>query len=491
MVTQSRTQGPRATGPAARSLGPDAAPIGSVLLGPLVAAVVVAGAALVLVGISLARDVHWQPIAVLALLAFCAERLNVRVYGGARLSIAFVPIFAALILFGLSGIVLVAPFSTISAALQVKRPLHKTAFNAGALLISGGAALPVYNALEPGGGIDAWPTMLAPAALAAAVSFFVNSALVAVAISFSNKTSLIRTWTEHFGWLWPHYILLGLLGLATATAYTIMGIWGMAVFLGPALTTLFSFKQYVDRTTDSVLQTRQAHEELEEAHHATMNAMAQLGRAYEGTLRSLAAALDARDLETGGHSERVAELTLAVAAEMGLERDGDHWQSLERGALLHDVGKIAVPDHILRKPGRLTDDEWLTMREHPRAGFEIIQSIDFLRDAASLVLAHHESFDGSGYPAGLAGDSIPLGARIFAVADAFDAMTHDRPYRTGMTPAEALAEILGCSGTQFDPDVVSAFLAVYRRKFVQGRNSLPGLRRSVRQAILEAAGSNE
>jgi putative nucleotidyltransferase with HDIG domain len=270
-----------------------------------------------------------------------------------------------------------------------------------------------------------------------------------------------------------------------------MGLWGMAVFLSPALTILLSFKQYVDKTTGSVLRIREAHEHLEEAHHATTSAMAQLGRAYEGTLRSLAAALDARDSETGGHSERVAELTMAVAAEMGLDRAGDQWHNIERGALLHDVGKIAVPDQILRKPGSLTEEEWHTMRQHPRAGYEILQSIDFLGDAASLVLAHHESYDGSGYPAGLAGDEIPLGARIFAVADAFDAMTQDRPYRKGIQPVEALTEILRCSGTQFDPEVVSAFLAVYRRKFMQGRNALPRLRRNVREAILEAAGLDE
>lgn len=468
-----------------------AQPKANVLLAPLVVVVVAGGAALEILGIFRAGNLDWMPAVVLAALAFSAERVNVRIYGGARLSIAFVPIFAALILFGLAGIALVAPFSTLSTALQVKRPLHKTAFNAGALLISAAAALPLYDALRPAGGIDNWPAVMVPVTVAAAVSFFVNSALVAAAVSFSSRTNSIKTWTEHFGWLGPHYIVMGLLGLATATAYVLMGIWGMAVFLGPALTMLFSFKQYVDKTTGSVMQIRKAHAELEEAHHATTDAMAQLGRAYEGTLRSLAAALDARDSETGGHSERVAELTMAVATEMGLQQDSDEWRSLERGALLHDVGKIAVPDHILRKPERLSEDEWQSMREHPRAGFEILQSVDFLRDAASLVLAHHESFDGTGYPNGLMGEEIPLGARIFAVVDAFDAMTQDRPYRKGIVPSEALAEILECSGTQFDPEVVSAFLAVYRKKFVQGRNPLPKLRQTVRQAILEAAGLDE
>ncbi|MCH8813667.1 MAG: HD-GYP domain-containing protein [Chloroflexi bacterium] len=267
-----------------------------------------------------------------------------------------------------------------------------------------------------------------------------------------------------------------------------MGVWGIAVFLAPVLMTLLSFKQYVDKTTGNVLELRRTNKDLEQAHIETTQAMEQLGRAYEGTLRSLASALDARDTETGGHSARVAALTMAVAEEMGMVRDSDEWRTLERGALLHDVGKIAVPDHILRKPAALDPDEWDIMRKHPLAGFEILRSVEFLRDAADIVLAHHENFDGSGYPAGLAGESIPLGARIFAVGDAFDAMTQDRPYRKGRPTEEALAEILRCSGSQFDPQAVSAFLSVYRKKFVREDSSLPNLSESVKEAILEAAG---
>jgi putative nucleotidyltransferase with HDIG domain len=179
--------------------------------------------------------------------------------------------------------------------------------------------------------------------------------------------------------------------------------------------------------------------------------------------------LDARDRETRGHSERVADLALATAREMGISSESQAWQELRRAALLHDVGKIGVPDAILRKEGELSDKEWQSMRTHPAAGYEILRGVDFLDGASEIVHAHHERFDGQGYPRGLAGAEIPLGARIFSVADAFDAMTSDRPYRKAMAGPDALAEILRNSGTQFDPEVVSAFLGVYQKHFAPGQ----------------------
>jgi putative nucleotidyltransferase with HDIG domain len=230
--------------------------------------------------------------------------------------------------------------------------------------------------------------------------------------------------------------------------------------------------------------------------------MDRLRNAYDGTLRALSAALDARDSETGGHSERVADLTLAIAAEMGFVEDTDEYRNLSWGALLHDVGKIAVPDNILRKPGALTSDEWETMRRHPAAGYEILLKIDFLKTASQIVMSHHERYDGGGYPRGLAGEEIPLGARIFTIADAFDAMTSDRTYRGAMPAEEALAEVLRNSGTQFDPAAVRAFLSVYRQRFVGtvhhshlAKAADPGghreLSASLKQAIAEAAGLDD
>ena len=187
-------------------------------------------------------------------------------------------------------------------------------------------------------------------------------------------------------------------------------------------------------------------------------ALAETERTYDATLAALSSALDVRDTETEGHARRVVRY-MELIAEVLKVPVAQH-ATLWRGALLHDIGKIGVPDHILRKPGPLTENEWHTMKTHPDLGAKIIANVPFLEEVAVIIRAHHERWDGNGYPEGTAGGLIPLGARIFAVADSFDAMTSDRPYRRGRHLDEALAEIQRCSGTQFDPQVVDAFLAV-------------------------------
>ena len=187
----------------------------------------------------------------------------------------------------------------------------------------------------------------------------------------------------------------------------------------------------------------------------------ELNRTYSETLRALVSALDTRDSETGGHSERVTLIALSIAHQMRL--DDKIIQQIHWGALLHDVGKIGVPDQILRKQGPLTDEEWKIMRTHPVIGFEMLKDIPFLHPVLDVVLYHHERFDGSGYPSGLIGENIPLSARIFSVADSYDAMTNDRPYRKAFSGEEAVAEIQRCVNRQFDPDVVEAFIIAFEK----------------------------
>jgi putative nucleotidyltransferase with HDIG domain len=186
--------------------------------------------------------------------------------------------------------------------------------------------------------------------------------------------------------------------------------------------------------------------------------MQDLERSYDITLEATGDALDLRDQETEGHSRRVTAYTIALAQAMGLE--SDELRTIARGAFLHDIGKIATPDHILLKPGKLSDEEMRIMKQHCERGYEMVRKIPFLRDAAEIVYAHQERFDGTGYPRGLRGEAIPLGARIFAIADALDAMTSDRPYRKGTTFAAAAAEIVECAGKQFDPQIVEVFIAM-------------------------------
>jgi len=210
----------------------------------------------------------------------------------------------------------------------------------------------------------------------------------------------------------------------------------------------------------TLLENHSYQQELERAvqgrtellHHA----MEELEHSYDVTLEALGDALDLRDSETEGHSKRVTAYTIMLARAM--EISPAKIKVIARGAFLHDIGKMAIPDDILRKPRSLSAKEMTVMRDHCTLGYHILRKIPFLNEAAEIVFTHHEHHDGTGYPGGLSGSGIPIGSRIFAVADAFDAITSDRPYRKARSIDVARKEVLRCSGTQFDPEVVEVFL---------------------------------
>ena len=197
---------------------------------------------------------------------------------------------------------------------------------------------------------------------------------------------------------------------------------------------------------------------------------AELEQSYDDTLEALGSALDLKDAETEGHCQRVTAFCISIAKTMPVPNP--YLPILARAAFLHDIGKMAIPDGILRKPGPLTDDEKQIMRKHCEIGYNMLIRIPFLRDAAEIVLAHQEFFDGSGYPRGLKGEQIPLGARIFTIADSLDAMISDRPYRKALPLSHAREEIRRCSGTQFDPQVVEVFLSIPEEHWLELRQNL-------------------
>ncbi len=205
-------------------------------------------------------------------------------------------------------------------------------------------------------------------------------------------------------------------------------------------------------------------EELVEIRTTELDrALDSLQDAYRATLKSLVAALETRDAETHGHSERVVNYSLCLGRELGL--GNEQMRELEFGSLLHDIGKLGVPDAILRKPSSLDEDEWARMHEHPVLGQQILRGIEFLNGALTVVGQHHEKWDGTGYPCGLRDEGIDIKARIFSVADAFDAITSDRVYRAGRPFAVALGELIEYAGSQFDPQVVAAFQRVPREEW--------------------------
>lgn len=243
----------------------------------------------------------------------------------------------------------------------------------------------------------------------------------------------------------------------------------------------------IERTLEKrrLIEDNRAHQEhLEEL---VAERTQQLKDSYESTLQALVTALDFRDNETQGHSSRVVEYAVQVAEVMQVA-DLD-MTTIRWGAILHDVGKIGVPDQVLLKPDKLDSDEWELMRQHPEMGYRMLQHIAFLQPALDIVFSHQERYDGTGYPRGLKGEEIPLGARIFAVVDTFDAMTSNRPYRAALTIQDARDEILEFAGTQFDPKVAEAFLSIDADNWRQIRKRVHEETLALEERVRRAMGS--
>jgi len=242
-------------------------------------------------------------------------------------------------------------------------------------------------------------------------------------------------------------------------------------------------REHLMATVQRALEHRQALQEsrtyqqnLEQVVRARTEmlrqAMEDLEHSYDVTLEALGDALDLKDSETEGHSKRVTAYTIALARAMGITPA--EIKVIARGAFLHDIGKMAIPDYILRKPGKLTPEEQSIMREHCARGYQMLRKIPFLAEAAEIVFTHQEHYDGSGYPSALKSTTIPVGARIFAVADTLDAITSDRPYRQARTFDAAREEIIRCSGTQFDPAVVEVYLKIPNELWLELRSEITG-----------------
>ena len=395
---------------------------------------------------------------VLAVLAMAFGRTRIAIYGDTTISIAVVGDVAIALLFGPAGAAIISPLVTLST--NSGGAWYKRLFNVGSDILVNVATASVAWALM-GGHLrtDAWVVPIT--CLAVIVYYVLNASLVTLAVGLATRTSILAVWREKFEWLVPHYVVFGLLGLAVAVAYDGLGFAGLLAFIAPPLMMRFSLKQYLDKTTQNVEELKKRNRELQKANRDILGMAEQLRDTYDGTLEALVSALDARDRETKGHSIRVAKYMMEVAFHMGIEPGTEDWIDMQRGGLLHDIGKIGVSDSILHKPDKLTEDEWSDMRRHPKIGYDMIRDIGFLSGAAKIVLEHHERFDGKGYPRGLAADEILLGARIFVLADTFDAMTSDRPYRKALTVEASREEIIRCSGTQFDPRCVQAFLLAW------------------------------
>ncbi len=402
-------------------------------------------------------------LAAIVILSAVSERLAVRAYTDGWVSISFVGTVLGAVIFGPPGAILVATGNTLTGYLFTDRARRKLVFNFGQMNVAAlAAALPTLTPFFADHSQNA-AVLTAAGGIGGALNMTVSSVAVSAVMALTGSgKSLIDNYRSNFAWLLPHQVGLGLVAGALAVFYVHLGVAGVLVFAVPMVLSRYSFKQLLDKTRDNVARLERSNEQLQGAFIEIKDISQQLGEAYSGTLESLVAALDMRDQETRGHSSRVATHSIELARLLGIANEAVLGM-LYRGALMHDGGKIGVPDAILRKPAALTEEEWVFMRRHPAMGYRILAQVPYLRPAARIVLAHHERWDGAGYPRRLKGEDIPIGARIFALSDTYDAIISDRPYRKSQTPEAAFAEILRCSGDQFDPKVVEAFEALFPR----------------------------
>ncbi len=412
---------------------------------------------------------------LLIALNMASERWPISVYGDTYISVGLIFTMAIIITFGAPGAVILAPLEAAAGRLSHRKLDARIATNAALFLIVYTVAAMAYGAFAPVGPDEVSLGMVAGAASATGVIFALTAVLLAAGRALRGN-SLSSFWENH-RWLVPHFLGLGVIGLSLAAAYVALGLAGVIAFLTPAVIMRLAIKQYVDKTADNVERLEKQNAALQTANVEISRVSDELRQSYDGTLEALVNALDARDQETKGHSLRVSRYMMDIAGALGVEEGSTDWIDMQRGSLLHDVGKIGVSDTILLKPGKLDDDEWTLMRRHPEIGYGMLREVKFLQGAAEIILAHHERWDGNGYPRGLKADGIPVGARIFNVVDTFDSMTSDRPYRKAETTQEAMDEILRFRGSQFDPIVVEAFLDIYEtwvkereRMHAAGRN---------------------
>ncbi len=342
----------------------------------------------------------------------------------------------AVYLLGVSAAVVSPLASTVTTIWKKREFSIKTLFNAAMGVVMYASAYGVFHVLERASRGSVWLLVLA-GAVGGCTAWIVNYFLLGSVIAAEQglERFRLRAFLGNMLPLSPYYLGYGLTGVGVLAASFHIGELA-------ALITLAAPVAIVQTSTNRWVREQQAR--IEEAQSG-----------FNATLISLSKAIDLRDKDTEGHCRRVVDYSLLMGRN--LKFTDEDLVRLTHGALLHDIGKIGVSDTILLKPGPLTDEEWAVMRTHPELGFMMVVDVRQLERAREIILNHHERFDGKGYPRGLSGEAIPLPARVFSIADSFDAMVSDRPYRQGMSLQEARSEVRRCSGTQFDPICVAAF----------------------------------
>jgi diguanylate cyclase (GGDEF)-like protein/putative nucleotidyltransferase with HDIG domain len=366
--------------------------------------------------------------------------------GGSTMSVSYAVDFAALLLLGPHETMLVATTSAWSQCTfrsHPANPLHRTLFSMACLTITIQLTGRAHELL---GGIAGQLTTRdigGPLVGAATTYFLVNTIMIAAAIALSTRQSVGRVWHDNFLWSAPSYFVGAGVSAVAAAVIDHSGYWLLPLTAAPLYLTYRTYKVYLGRIEDEQRHVQQ----MSDLHLATIEALAR--------------AIDAKDQLSQGHIRRVQLYAAGLARALGMRENEIH--GVKTAALLHDIGKLAIPEHILSKPGPLSEEEFQKIREHPKVGADIIAAVPFPYPVAPLILSHHERWDGKGYPSGLRGEEIPMGARVLAVVDYFDALMSERPYHKAMSADSALLLLQQEAAQALDPTIVEKFLEIYPR----------------------------
>ncbi len=408
----------------------------------------VIAAAAVVVAVCLPQSqVDRQPLLFVSLLTLASMTAAFKVTlpittAGSTMSVSYAVAFVSLLVLGPHATAVVAGASAVSQCLLNRRednPLHRTLFSVASLVLTvegAGLALRLVGSGQPA---STDPTIGLGRLVAAATTYFVlNTGLVATAIALSTREPVMSTWHKNFLWSAPSYFIGAATAAVAAALVTNAGYWIAPLGFAPVYLTYRTYKVYLGRIHD---QQRHA-QQTSDLHLATIEALAR--------------AIDAKDQHTQTHIRRVQLYAARMAQALDLSTA--EIQAVKTAALLHDIGKLAVPEHILSKPGPLTQEEFQKIRIHPQVGAEIIATVPFPYPVAPIILCHHERWDGKGYPNGLRGEQIPVGARILTVVDYFDAVTTERPYHKALSHDGAIGLLRHEAGRALDPSLVSIFI---------------------------------
>jgi putative nucleotidyltransferase with HDIG domain len=367
----------------------------------------------------------------------------------ASISISETFVFAAVLLYGPPAGALVVALDGLVISFWISRRRqepYRALFNMSAPSVSAWAAAELFfwlSGIKPLATEAAPIDRILPSLITCAVTYFsLNSWLIAFAIAVERRLSPVRVWREHFVWLSLNYFCGASVAVLLVLGSRNVDLQFIGVIIPLLLVLYFTFKTSMDRVEDA------------NRHVAKVNSL------YLSTIETLALAVDAKDQVTSGHIRRVQRYTVGLARALGVS-DESLLKAIEAAALLHDMGKLAIPERILNKPGKLTEAEFEKMKAHASVGAEMLSAIEFPYPVVPIVRHHHESWDGSGYPDGLRGTDIPIGARILSVVDCFDALTSDRPYRKRLSNEEALSILNERKGTMYDPWIVQTFERVH------------------------------